>query len=353
MFELLARDLEVLVAVPVLEEGLCIETLFPDNFGETAENSVDVVLVDASSWRPTVDSMGPGVSERSIEILLEVLLGENLVHSVAEFAPLDVVAGLGGLEVLAEHVEFSLRDGQLTHVESNSELSSRDETGSQFVEVTEELTETNALLAGDRTDACKNVMEIIRAVGNNGVTDNTRGGLGVVVVAVVEVTSSTVELVSAVDLFAEINIVDLINVSFVHVSSEDELGDFLGGLDAEVVQHTEELVLGHMAVLGDVEVLEDGLQVHTLGLNGFAEMVKDRLDLTVVVSEVLSAGEEGVFFREGGDTRAGALIDASDGEGLVDAVAEIDIIEEDFGVVRLILVGEGLKFIVGQCEVHV
>jgi len=296
LFELLARDLEVLVAVPVLEERLGIETLFPDNFGETAKNSVNVILVDAGSGCPTVDSMGSGVSERSIEVLLEVLLGENLVHGVAEFAPLDVVAGLGGPEVLAEHVEFSLRDGQLTHVESNSELSSCDEAGSQFVEVTEELTETNALLAGDGTDASKNVTKIIRLVGNNGVTDNTRGGLGVVVVAVVEVTASTVELVSAIDLFAEINIVDLVNVSFVHVSSEDELGDLLGGLDAEVVQDTEELVLGHVAVLGDVEVLEDGLQVHTLGLDGFAEMVEDRLDLTVVVSEVLSAGKEGVFF---------------------------------------------------------
>lgn len=343
----------MLVAVPVLEEGLGIETLFPDNFGETAEDSVDVVLVVAGGFSSAVDSMGPGISEGSIEVLLEVLLGENLVNSVAEFAPFYVIAGLGGLEVLAEHVEFSLRNGQLTHVESDSELSSRDETGSQFVEVTEELTETNALLAGDRANACKNVMEVIRAVGNNGVTDNTRGGLGVVVVAVVEVTSGTVELISAVDLFAEINIVDLINVSFVHVSTEDKLGDFLGGLDAEVVQHTEELVLGHVTVLGDVEILEDGLQVHTLGLDSFAEMVEDRLDLTVVVSKVLSAGQEGVFFGEGGDTRAGALVNAADGEGLVDAVAEIHIIEEDFGVVRLILVREGFKFIVSQCEVHV
>jgi len=108
LLELLARDLEVLVAVPILEEGLGIETLFPDNFGETAENSVNVSLVSTGGFSSAVDSMGPGISEGSIEVLLEVLLGENLVDSVAEFTPFYVIAGLGGLEVLAEHVEFSL-----------------------------------------------------------------------------------------------------------------------------------------------------------------------------------------------------------------------------------------------------
>ena len=297
--------------------------------------------------------MGPGVSEGSVEVLLKVLLGENLVDSVAEFTPFYVIASLGGFVVLAKHVELSLRNRELTHVESDSELNGRDEAGSQLIEVTEELAKTNALLAGDRADACDNIMEVIRAVGNNGAADNARGGLGVVVMAVVEVTPGTVELIRAVDLFAEINIVDLVNVSLVHVSTEDKLGDLLGSLDAEVVQHTEELVLGHVTVLGDVEILEDGLQVHALGLDRFTELLEHLLDLNVVVSKVLSAGEEGVFLREGGDTRAGALVNAADGEGLVDAVNEIDIIEENFGVVCLILVSQGFKFIVSQCEVHV
>lgn len=265
----------MLVTVPVLEEGLGIETLFPDNFGETAENSVDVVLIRSSGLSSSVDSMSPGISKGSVEVLLEVLLGENLVDSVAEFAPFDVVAGFGCLEVLAEHVEFSLRNGQLTHVESDSELSSRDEAGSQLVKVAEELTETDTLLAGDSTDACKNVMEVIRAVGDNSVAYNTRGGLGVVVVAVVKVTSGTVELISSVNLFTEVNVVDLVNITLVHVSAEDELGDFLRRLDAEVVQNTEELVLGNVTVLSDVKVLEDGFQVHALGLDGLAEMVED------------------------------------------------------------------------------
>ena len=265
----------MLVTVPVLKEGLGIETLFPDNFGETAENSVDVVLIRSSGLSSSVDSLSPCISEGSVEVLLEVLLGENLVDSVAEFTPFDVLAGFGGLEVLAEHVEFSLRNGQLTHVESDSELSSRDEAGSQLVEVTEELTETDALLAGDSANACKNVMEVIGFVCNNSVADNTRGGLGVVVVAVVEVTSGTVELISSIDLFTEVNVVDLVDVTLVHVSAEDELGDILGCLDAEVVQNTEELVLGNVTVLSDVEVLEDGFQVHALGLDGLTEMIED------------------------------------------------------------------------------
>jgi len=65
-----------------------------------------------------------------------------------------------------------------------------------------------------------------------------------------------------------------------------------------------------------------------------------------VVSEVLSTGKEGVFLGQGRNTSAGVLINASDGEGLVDAVAEVHIIEENFRVVGLILVCKSVKLIV-------
>ena len=37
--------------------------------------------------------------------------------------------------------------------------------------------------------------------------------------------------------------------------------------DSEQVEHAQELVLGHMAVAGDIVVLEDGLKVDALVLD--------------------------------------------------------------------------------------
>ena len=49
----------------------------------------------------------------------------------------------------------------------------------------------------------------------------------------VEVSSNTKELFAAVDIFAEVNVVHLINVTFVHITSEHELGDCLWCCDFE------------------------------------------------------------------------------------------------------------------------
>jgi hypothetical protein len=61
----------------------------------------------------------------------------------------------------------------LAKVESNSELSVGDVTGSQLIEVTEELGDSQAALGADKSDASKNVLEIARLVPDNlGLTDS-------------------------------------------------------------------------------------------------------------------------------------------------------------------------------------
>lgn len=96
--ELLLGDLEMLVAIPVLEEGLGIESLLTDNFCETVENALDSTELISSSTGASVEGHGTGVIEVGINVLFETLLSEDLINTVAEVSPADVLTSLGGFE---------------------------------------------------------------------------------------------------------------------------------------------------------------------------------------------------------------------------------------------------------------
>lgn len=102
MTELLLGDLEVLVAVPVLEERLGVESVLADDFSETVEDGLDCSLLFLVGRSASVQSLGAGVIEWLVNVLLEALLGEHFIHSIAEVSPADVLASLGGLEGIAE-----------------------------------------------------------------------------------------------------------------------------------------------------------------------------------------------------------------------------------------------------------
>jgi len=96
--ELLLGDLEMLVAIPVLEEGLGIESLLTDDFCETVENALDSTELISSDTGASVESHGTGVIEVGVNALFESLLSEDLVNTVAEVSPADVLTSLGGFE---------------------------------------------------------------------------------------------------------------------------------------------------------------------------------------------------------------------------------------------------------------
>lgn len=95
----------------------------------------------------------------------------------------------------------------------------------------------------------------------------------------VEVTADTEEFLASINVLAEINIVDLINVTLVHVTTENFLGDGVRGGNAERVNHAQELLLSDVAVLGAVEILEDRLQHDATHLDGVAVLVHNRLEI--------------------------------------------------------------------------
>lgn len=67
------------------------------------------------------------------------------------------------------------------------------------------------------------------------------------------------QLLGTVDVLAEVNVVDLINIALVHVSTKNHLDDILGSSDSKQIESSEELILGYVTVARYVEVLEDGL----------------------------------------------------------------------------------------------
>jgi len=106
--ELLLRHLEVLVAIPVLEEGLSIESVLADDFGETVKDGLDLRSFISGGGGASVESLGSGGVEWCVNVLFESLLGEDLIDRVAEVSPVDVITSFGGLERVADHLEFGV-----------------------------------------------------------------------------------------------------------------------------------------------------------------------------------------------------------------------------------------------------
>ena len=107
--------------------------------------------------------------------------------------------------------------------------------GSQSIEVSEELINADALLLAELADASNNIIFVIRSVAHDlGLADSCLC-LREVVSAVVEALVDSEELLGAIDILTEVDIVDLIDVAFVHVTAEERLEDVLGSTDPQQI----------------------------------------------------------------------------------------------------------------------
>lgn len=210
------------------------------------------------------------------------------------------------------------------------------------------------MLLAEHTDASDDIVLIIWLIAHNlGLADACLG-LGEVVGAVVEALVDTEKLFSTIDIFTEVNIVALIDVTLVHVAAEERLEDVLRSADSQKVEDTKELILGDMTVASDIVVLEDWFQMDALVLDGSLVFFKNLVDLgfVLIASQVLAAGEESVAGGHAWDACRGGLVDAGDGEGAVHVGAEFSVSEESLRIISLVLLGERLELVVGQGEVH-
>ena len=146
------------------------------------------------------------------------------------------------LEYGLKHVELALRNGALGHGESDAELGGRDVARSQTVEIAEELRDADALLLALLAHAGDDVFHVFRAVAYDLGLAHAGLGLREVVGAVVVALPDSEKLLGAVDVLAEVHVVDLVDVALVHVATQQGLQDVLGGLDA---QQVKQLLVDH------------------------------------------------------------------------------------------------------------
>jgi len=350
----LRSDLERAQGISVLEEALCIEAVLADDLSEVLNDLLAESALTLIGLASSINGLGASLANDGIDILLEALGGEDLVDAVRELSPLDVSSLLWCLEHLAEHLELAVRDRHLGHVESDAELRGRDVARPQSVKITEELSDADALLLREATHARQDIIDVTWRVAHDLSVAHTSLRLWVVVGAVVEALGHSKELIGAINILAEVNVVNFVDIALVHVTSENELSDGLRSGHSQEVEHTKELSFGHVTVLGDVVVLEARLEVDALVLDSSSVFLKNLLDLWVVVSlvEVLSASQKSVVGSDGWYTGRGSLVDALDSEGLIHVVTECCVPEEALGIISLVLLGESLELIVGQSEVE-
>lgn len=295
------------------------------------------------------------ITNLNIDALLEILLGEHFVDAVAELSPADVSALLGSLEVVGQEAELSAGQHNLAHVETNSELSLSDIAASQFVEVAEEFRDSNSLLLADLSQLGNDVLDVVRLVLLDVVARDSGSGLRVVVERMVEATANLEQVIRRVNVLAEVVVVDLIDVTLVHVGLGEHVEDVLARGNAEQAKSAQELVLGNVLVLRDVEVHEHGLQVDSLDPNGLSVLVKNALQhllLLIVEVKVLASGKHSGIIGNGRNLGLRILLNAVSSESLVDARAEVLVVDHELGVIRLVLAGEGHELLGGQVEVE-
>lgn len=154
-----------------------------------------------------------------------------------------------------------------------------DAATSKLIEISEELGNSNSLLLAALSELGDNILNIIWDVLLNIDTSNSWSSFWVVVEGVVEVSADSEELLWGVNIIAEIEVVDLIDVTLIHVSFAEGVQDLLGGADTKLTESSQELMFGNMLVLSNIEILEHWLQVDSLDSNGLSILFKDVVNL--------------------------------------------------------------------------
>jgi hypothetical protein len=94
-----------------------------------------------------------------------------------------------------------------------------------------------------------------------------------------------------------------------------------------------------MAVLSAIEILEQRLQVDASNLNSSAVLVQHEAEVgfvTVAILKVLATRKERVVLSNGRHTACRHLVDTRGGEGLVNRLAESDVVKELLRVVGFV-----------------
>lgn len=222
LLELLRRHFEVVVAVVVLEEALCVEAFPDDHVTEGLPKFLDNSLVLTGGNSESVVRNGSSIAEHGVHVFFKALLGEYFIHTVAEIPP-HYLSALACCKSFTKLVEFISTKDDLSHVQANSELGVGNEAAPKFVEISEELCNSNPLLLAELSKFGEDVFDIIGDVFLDVVAGDSGFGFGVVVERVVVSSSNSEQVLGAVNIVAEIKVIELVTVAFVAVSFEEQI----------------------------------------------------------------------------------------------------------------------------------
>jgi hypothetical protein len=168
---------------------------------------------------------------------------------------------LGSLKYFGEEAKFVGAQYDLGHIESNSKLRFSDKARSKFVEISEEFSYSDPVLSALVPDPGQDIVHINWSVLQDFSFLVPRLVPGHVIKALIVVKPHSEDVNCRVNMVAEVEIIDFINISLVHVASQDNIQNVIWSWDSQLGQHSQELHLSHMAISGNVKVLELGFQV--------------------------------------------------------------------------------------------
>lgn len=98
-----------------------------------------------------------------------------------------------------------------------------DEATAELVEVSEEFSNTDALLRAVSSDSSQDVIEVVRVGASLHSLVSTDAGLslGEKVPGVVEISANSKQVGGSINVFTEVHVVNFINVTLVHVFAEN------------------------------------------------------------------------------------------------------------------------------------
>ena len=255
------------MAVKVLEEALSVQSILSHELSEIIEYSLHVCSLSLICFSSSVYDVGASVTNLSIKLLFKSLFGEYLIDCINKLSPFDVGSFLRSFEGCAEIVEFLGGNRNFSHVETNSKLWGSDVARPESIEISKEFTNSDSLLTACLSDSGKHIVNISRCVTYNFCFANTGLSFWEVVKAMIEVSTNSKQLLFVINVFCEVYIVHLINISFVHVTPQKHLHLVSRRSDAKQIKNSQELGLCNMAILCDVKVLEDRLKMNALILH--------------------------------------------------------------------------------------
>lgn len=106
LLELLWRNLEMVMTIMILEEGLSVKSLPLNQIPHYLSHRFSIGQIFSSWTISSIHGLGSGIIQNNINWLLKIFLGENFINFVTEIFPEEEFSSLWSLKVLNQSIEL-------------------------------------------------------------------------------------------------------------------------------------------------------------------------------------------------------------------------------------------------------